>query len=304
MGVMSKKAREIFYRKGRPITHIASAPSVHDARMYERAGFEYIFLGGDATFGIMLGIPGTYLDITEKTFIAKYYVNAVNIPVLMDCDEVCGRGPAIVERAVEKYVDIGLAGMDIDDRVVFEVRGAARTEREHGISECVPTDQMADMIGAAKDVMKSLDPDFVLRVRCYDFHVGTPLEETIKRLQAYERAGADVLYLGGVETPEDTKKCLDGLNIPCTVPATWMTYDLARDLGLCEVRRPYELEMVMHSAGWEFLQDFNQRSFEASDARREQYKDSPYMAHYGALFPDRDVLGNPTGSGGGRPANQ
>ena len=232
MGVMSKKAREIFYRKGRPITHIASAPSVHDARMYERAGFEYIFLGGDATFGIMLGIPGTYMDITEKTFIAKYYVNAVNIPVLMDCDEVCGRGPAIVERAVEKYVDIGLAGMDIDDRVVFEVRGAARTEREHGISECVPVEQMADVIGAAKDVMKSLDPDFVLRVRCYDFHVGTPLEDTIKRLQAYERAGADVLYLGGVETPEDTRKCLDGLNIPCTVPATWMTYDLARDLGL------------------------------------------------------------------------
>jgi 2-methylisocitrate lyase-like PEP mutase family enzyme len=292
MSEMSKKAREIFNRKGRPIVHIGSPPSVHEARMLELAGFEYIFLGGDATFAIILGTPGTYLDITEKITIARYYVKAVNIPVLMDCDEVCGRGPAIIERAVEKYIDAGLAGMDIDDRVVFEVRGAAQTEREHDIAECVPINQMADVIGAAKDVMKSMDSDFVLRVRCYDFEAGTRLEQIIPRLEAYERAGADVLYLGGAKNVEDTRVCLDALSVPCTVPATWMNYDLALDLGLCEVRRPYELQMIMHSKGWEFLNEFNERGFAASDELRDRHLGSPYMALAGQLSPPRRVLGH------------
>lgn len=295
MSEMSKRARAIFYRKGKPITHIGSAPSVHDARMYEKAGFEYIFLGGDATFGIMLGIPGTYLTHTEKTFIARYYVKGVNIPVLMDCDEVCSRGPAYVEQAAEAYLEIGLAGMDIDDRVVFTGSGAHRTEREHGIDQTIPIEDMCENIRAAKEVINKQDPDFVLRVRCYDFHTGPTLDETIVRLQAYEKAGADVLYLGGVENPEDCKKCVDSLTIPCTVPAVWMTYALATELGLCEVRRPYELEMVMHSAGWEFLQDFQKRGFDAADDMRKRYLGSPYMAatmapgeH--ALFPPRNVI--------------
>ena len=91
MSERSKKAREIFYRKGDPLVAI-SAPSPLAARMLERAGFEYIFLGGEATFGTMIGTPGSYLDTSEKVAIAKYFVKAVNIPVIMDCDEVCRAG--------------------------------------------------------------------------------------------------------------------------------------------------------------------------------------------------------------------
>ena len=91
----SKHLREIFYRKGNPVTQV-SAPSVYGAKMLEKAGYEYAFLGGDATFGTMLGIPGTYMSLTEKTFIGRYFVRSVDIPVVMDCDEVCGRGPAFM----------------------------------------------------------------------------------------------------------------------------------------------------------------------------------------------------------------
>src|SRR5437867_2492094 len=143
----STRLRQIFTRKGKPITHVASAPTAYAARMIEQAGFEYIFLGGDVTFGTMLAMPGTYLTMTEKVFIAKFFVRAVSIPVAMDCDEVCGRGPAFLERAVEEYIGVGLAGMDVDDRVFPQGKGAANVAREHGIRMgVVPTDEMVEKL--------------------------------------------------------------------------------------------------------------------------------------------------------------
>jgi 2-methylisocitrate lyase-like PEP mutase family enzyme len=280
----STRLRRIFTRKGRPVSHVASALNVYTAQMLEQAGFEYIFLGGDVTFGTMLGVPGTYLTVTEKIFIARFFVRAVGIPVAMDCDEVCGRGPAFLERAVEEYIGAGLAGMDIDDRVFPQSRGAASVTREHGIRMgVVPTSEMVDKLQAASDVRRRLDPDFVIRVRCYDFHGGTPLTQTIDRLREYAAAGADVLYLGGVRNPEEVRTCVAALEVPCTVPATWMTYELARDLHLCEFRSPYELEMTVHSAAWEFLSDYQKRGAAAVKDVRAKYAGNPHMAAPGQL---------------------
>ena len=79
------------------------------------------------------------------------------------------------------------------------------------------------------ELKKKLDPDFVLRVRCYAFRE-YPLDEVIRRLQAFEAVGADVLYLGGVANAEDVSSCVNELKVPCTVPASWMNYDLAKEL--------------------------------------------------------------------------
>ncbi len=281
----AKKLQEIFHRQGNPVVHV-SAPTPSAARMLERAGFEYIFLGGDVTFGTMLGKPGTFLDVSEKVFIAKYFVSAVDLPVVMDCDEVCGRGPAFVEHATEEYIGVGLAGMDIDDRWVRETRGAGKVEHENPIEGVISTQEMVEKISAAAETKRALNPDFLLRVRCYDFHLGTtPLDVVIERCKAYESAGADVLYLGGVRNPEDTRAVLREVKVPCTVPGTWVTYDMAKELGLAEVRYPYEFEMAMHAAAWEHITDLRERGQQAVTDIRKRYegKNNPYMAAPGML---------------------
>jgi len=293
----SARLRRLFYRRAQPVTHV-SAPTVYAAMMMEKAGFEYIFLGGDVTFGTMLGRPGTYLTLTEKTFIARFFVKAVNLPVVMDCDEVCGRGPAFHERAVEEYIDVGLAGMDIDDRTLPEERGASSVVREHIIESVIPLEAMLENIRAASDVRKSLDPDFVIRVRCYDFHgegfgrSKVPIEQSIERMRRYAEAGADVIYIGGagVLTEVEVRKCVERVPVPCTVPASWMTYDLAKEIGLCEFRQPYEIEMAMHAAAWEFMNDFKQRGHLATVELRERYKGNPYMALPGKLRSGPSVI--------------
>ncbi len=286
MSTRSQKARGLFYRKGDPLVAI-SAPSPLAARMLERAGIEYIFLGGEATFGTMIGTPGSYLDTSEKVGIAKYFVKAVDIPVIMDCDEVCGRGAAFAEKATEQYIDVGLSGLDLDDRVLPQERGAGQVEHEHHIASVVSIEEMVDKIEAAADVKKHMDPDFVLRIRCYEFAdrvpLGFPLSKTIERLQAYEKAGADVLYLGEIENAEDVKTVMKEVNVPCTVPAAWMNRQLAKELGVCEVRYPYEMVMAMNASGWEFLSDFQKRGWDASIDLRTRFSGNPYMAEQGRL---------------------
>lgn len=284
------RLRAIFSRKGKPVMHI-SAPNVYTAMMMEQAGFEYIFLGGDVTFGTMLGRAGTYLTTTEKTMIAKFFVKAVSLPVVLDCDEVCGRGPAFHERAVEDYIDVGLAGMDIDDRVLPEERGAGSVAREQMIEAVIPTERMVENIRAASEVRRARDPDFVIRVRCYDFHgpnytrAQIPLERSIERMRRYVEAGADVIYIGGagVLSREEIARCVREVPAPCTVPVGWMTYESAAELGLCEFRQPYEIEMAMHAAAWEFMNDFRARGQAATKALRDRYAGNPYMALHGKL---------------------
>jgi 2-methylisocitrate lyase-like PEP mutase family enzyme len=279
MSEKGKALRRIFYRKGDPYHHI-SAPTPYAARMLEAAGFEYIFLGGDVTFGVMLGKPGVLLTIPEKISIARYFVDAVKIPVVMDCDEIGGLGPAWAVRACEEYIRAGLAGMDIDDRMPDHSIQAAHAEREGGIEAVIPVQAMVDNIKAIVETKNALDPDFLLRVRCYDFWVNPDSDDTIRRLQAYEAAGAEVLYLGGPFNfdPEVVKKSLKAVKVPCTVPAVWMTYEWAKENGVCEIRTPYELEMIMHAAGWEFLADFRKRGREVIPEWRKKYEGNPYMA--------------------------
>jgi hypothetical protein len=54
-------------------------------------------------------------------------------------------------------------------------------------------------------------------------------------------------------------------------------------MGLCEYRQPYEMEMAMHAAGWEFLTDFQKRGNAAVKDLRARYKGNPFMAPAGEL---------------------
>ena len=105
---------------GRACVHAIFPNAVDQARVMAAN-----ILGGDVTFGVMLGKPGVMLTIPEKVNIARYFVDAVDIPVVMDCDEIGGLGPAWAVRACEEYIRAGLAGMDIDDRVPDHSVGVA-----------------------------------------------------------------------------------------------------------------------------------------------------------------------------------
>ena len=286
MSDKGKKLHEIFNRKGNPVVHI-SAPTPYAARMLEFAGFEYIFIGGDVTFGTMLGKPGQYLDTTEKAFIAKYFVDAVDLPVVVDADELLAQGPAVAARATKEYIRAGVAGMDIDDRAPQHELERANAQRESGITAVLPVEVMQAKIEAILETRKALDPDFMLRVRTYGININLSTEDMVTRIKGFEAAGAEAIYLGGINDPKTEDKlhaCIAAVNVPVTGNAQWISYDMAKEFGMCEIRYPYEMEMTMHSAGWEFLTKFKEHGFPYINENRDTYAGNPYMAVKGVQF--------------------
>ncbi len=76
----------------------------------------------------------------------------------------------------------------------------------------------ADRVRAAAEAARSLPFAFMLTARAENYIVGRPdLADTIKRLQAYQEAGADVLFAPGLKTLEDIKAVVSSVDRPVNV---------------------------------------------------------------------------------------
>ena len=83
-----------------------------------------------------------------------------------------------------------------------------------------PLEDAAERVAAAADAARQLDVPFTLTARAENHIRGNPdLDDTIARLQAYERAGADVLYAPGLRSGEEIRAVCDAVSKPVNVLA-------------------------------------------------------------------------------------
>jgi len=114
-------------------------------------------------------------------------VEATDLPVSADLEKGFGDSPEDAARTIELAASIGLAGGSIED---------ASGDPAHPLYD--PT-QAAERIAASAEVVRSLGFPFLLTARTENYLRGNPsLDDTIKRLLAFEAAGADVLMAPGL----------------------------------------------------------------------------------------------------------
>ncbi|MFC1943480.1 oxaloacetate decarboxylase [Chloroflexota bacterium] len=157
------------------------------AMIVEKAGFDFVYMGGYDTSLALLGFPDVGLITeTEMVTAAKNITRAVKIPVIADADT--GYGNAInVIRTVEDYEAAGLAGMHIEDQVTPKRCGHLAGK------VLIPMEEAVGKIRAALDARK--DRDFLIIGRTDAVAaVGGSLEEALKRGKEYARAGADMVW--------------------------------------------------------------------------------------------------------------
>ena len=157
------------------------------AMIVEKAGYDFVYMGGYDTSLALLGFPDVGLITeTEMVAAAKNIARAVKIPVMADADT--GYGNAInVIRTVQDYEDAGLAGMHIEDQVTPKRCGHLAGK------VLIPMEEAVGKIRAGLDARK--DKDFLIIGRTDAVAaVGGGLEEAIKRGKEYARAGADMVW--------------------------------------------------------------------------------------------------------------
>jgi 2-methylisocitrate lyase-like PEP mutase family enzyme len=161
---------------------IANAWDGGSARILAGLGFEAIATSSGAqanTFGRLDG------NVTRDEALAhaRTIVEATDLPVSADLENGFGDDPRDAAETIRRAGEIGLVGGSIED--------ATRDSRK----ALYDLNHAAERVAAAVQAARALPFEFTLTARAENFLRGNPdLDDTIRRLQAYEKAGADVLF--------------------------------------------------------------------------------------------------------------
>lgn len=183
---------------------IPEANDVMMARNVEANGFKAVYMTGYGLTVNFFGIPSTrLLTLSERAYQACRYAYAVDIPIIADGD--IGYGNYIsIKLAVQEFETSGVAAIQIDDKEFYPTHDALSG------SDLIGAGIMVEKIQTA--VAARRDKDFVI-VACTYAKPSLGVEEVIKRVNLYQKAGADVLAIG---CEESIKKlgCLLDFKLP------------------------------------------------------------------------------------------
>lgn len=156
------------------------------ARILTSLGFDALATTS-AGFAFSIGKRDSQAGLTREQVLgnALSIVLATDLPVSADLEDGFGAAPDDCAETIAMAVKIGLAGGSIEDATGDA--GRPIYDFEHAV----------ERIAAACEA--SRDKPFMLTARAENFLYGRPdLDDTIRRLQAFERVGADVLYAPGL----------------------------------------------------------------------------------------------------------
>lgn len=172
------------------------------ARVLEGLGFQALATSSGAKAGV-LGKRDGKVTREEALANARLIAGAVDLPVIGDLEKGFGDTPDAAALTIRGAADAGLVGGSIEDATgnkdapLFDLNVAA------------------ERVAAASKAAKALPFAFVLTARAEGFLRGKPdIDDIIKRLQAYEAAGADVLFAPGLPDLAAVKKVTSAIKKP------------------------------------------------------------------------------------------
>jgi len=175
------------------------------ARLLAHLGFEALATTS-AGYAFSVGRQDNTIDRDETMAHAAAIASATDLPVSADLENGFGDAPETVAETIRLAAKAGLAGGSIED-----VSGRAN-------SALYELEQAADRVRAAAEVARNLPFPFILTARAENYLVGKPdLKDTIERLQAYQEAGADVLYAPGLNRKADIASIVSSVDLPLNV---------------------------------------------------------------------------------------
>lgn len=195
MGPTAAEKRQALKKMlAQPVCHMA--PSCNDgiqARLVEWLGFPLVHISGSGQHRSLGFADAGLLTLTEMVNRAREIVDAVNIPIVSDCET--GYGNAVnVTRAVREFEKTGVAALHIEDQMTPK-----RAGHEGFDIGLISRAEFVNKIKAAVDSRR--DPNLVIIARS---EAKDSLQERIDRVSACCEAGADAVWLSA-RSEEDIK---------------------------------------------------------------------------------------------------
>jgi len=175
------------------------------ARALEALGFRALATTSSG-FAFTLGRSDGRATVDDVAAHVASLVEATSVPVSVDLENGYGPDPDDAAAAIARAAEAGAVGGSIEDfdpgRAIYELGHAA------------------ERVAAAAERAHGLGFPFMLTARAENHIRGNPdLDDTVARLQAYDRAGADVLYAPGLRDGESIRAVCEAVSKPVNVLA-------------------------------------------------------------------------------------
>jgi 2-methylisocitrate lyase-like PEP mutase family enzyme len=181
---------------------IANAWDGGSARILAGLGFRALATSSGACAATLGRVDGK-VTRDEALSHARNIVAATNSPVSADLEQGFGDTPEVVAETIRLAAGTGLVGGSIEDATGYKDKPLY--DMSHAVERIV----------AAVEAARALPFPFTLTARSENYLRGNPdLEDTIRRLQAFERAGADVLFAPGLPDLAAVRAVCEALSKP------------------------------------------------------------------------------------------
>jgi 2-methylisocitrate lyase-like PEP mutase family enzyme len=203
-GQADKGARFRALHEGDPFV-IPNPWDAGSAKVLAGLGFEALATTSSG-FAFTLGREDGGVGLDEVVGHVRALADATPLPLSVDLENGYGPAPADAARAIAAAAEAGAVGGSIED---YDPAG-----------HLYDRDRAAERVAAAAEQARGLGFPFMLTARAENHIRGNPdLDDTIARLQAYERAGADVLYAPGLRSREEITAVCVAVGKPVNVLA-------------------------------------------------------------------------------------
>lgn len=178
---------------------------VGTARLLAHLGFEALATTS-AGYAFSLGQRDNTIGREQMMEHVRAIASATDLPVSADLENGFGDDPGTVAETIRMAGETGLVGGSIED---------STSRPDHPIYDF---ELAVERVRAAVEAARALPYPFTLTARAENYLVGRPdLADTIRRLQAYQEAGADVLYAPGLVSRDDIVSVVSSVDRPVNV---------------------------------------------------------------------------------------
>lgn len=232
---------------------LANAWDIGSAKMLVALGAKAIATSS-AAHAFTLGRPdGGHVSRDEGLAHAQDLVAAVSVPVSGDFENGFGDDPDACAETVRLSAEVGLAGISIEDEYF-------------GQGTAYPFDLAVERVKAAAAAARALPSDFVFVARADGVMNGRyGMEEALKRIKAFDEAGADCLYVPlppGVQSLKNVVRATEKpVNALAAGQFTKLNRDAFAEAGVARISLGSTLARVTHRV----IHDVAQGMFQAGD---------------------------------------
>ena len=187
---------------------LPNAWNAKSASIFEEKQFPAVATSSAAVAESLGYSDGEGMPFTDYLFIIKRIVSAIRVPLTVDIEMGYGKTNAEVYTNILKLVELGVAGINIEDSIINQSKRTLKDTKTFGST-----------IEYIKNRLEAEQLKLFINIRCdtYLLNIEKKREETIKRLKVYETTGADGIFLPCISNENDIVEAVNNTKLPVSV---------------------------------------------------------------------------------------